>query len=256
MKENDMFETSVIKARAVASPRRIGFLSASIGFHSFAAFAAVVLSVQATSFPTNAPNQLSVLMPSMPIDMRPPQGTETARPKPQAAVAPQKAQTAPPDAAPAVVPDNVMPAQSSSVATDTSATPGPAGPSGDGTGTRGVPWGDPNVVDIGQPLPTEPQPSVGPLTPGGEVRAATVLHRVEPVYPMVAVKTGMSGVVRLHCVIDRNGRPREVEVVSSTFTAFNQPALDAMQRWTFAPGTLRGQPVDTYFELTITFHIR
>jgi protein TonB len=66
----------------------------------------------------------------------------------------------------------------------------------------------------------------------------------------------MSGTVRLHCVIDRNGRPREAEVVSSTFNVFDQPALDALQRWTFAPGTLRGQPVDTYFELTIRFTLR
>jgi hypothetical protein len=32
--------------------------------------------------------------------------------------------------------------------------------------------------------------------------------------------------------------------------------LDALQQWTFAPGTLHGQPVDTYFELTITFTTR
>jgi hypothetical protein len=34
---------------------------------------------------------------------------------------------------------------------------------------------------------------------------------------------------------------------------FNQPVIDALRQWTFAPGTLHGSPVDTYFELTITF---
>ena len=31
---------------------------------------------------------------------------------------------------------------------------------------------------------------------------------------------------------------------------------DAVERWTFAPGTLRGQSVETYFELTVTFKSR
>jgi TonB family protein len=41
----------------------------------------------------------------------------------------------------------------------------------------------------------------------------------------------------------------------STFAAFNQPAIDAVTHWRFAPGTYRGQVVDTYFELTIRFKL-
>lgn len=141
-----MFETSVIRARSVAAPRRIGFLSASIGFHSFAALAAVVLSVQATSFPTNAPNQFAVLLPSVPIVIPPPLGTPDAKPKPPA---PQPQSTlqqqpaVPRDAAPNIIP-NAVPTVPSNASTDTSG-PGSGAPSGPSDVGIGVPWGDPKT---------------------------------------------------------------------------------------------------------------
>jgi TonB family protein len=60
----------------------------------------------------------------------------------------------------------------------------------------------------------------------------------------------------LQCVIDKSGRIRDVHVVNSTFSAFEQPAIDAVQQWLFAPGTLKGEPVDTIFELTVKFLVK
>jgi protein TonB len=249
-----MFETSVINERAIAVPRKAGVLSMSIAFHSLVAAAALTMSIQSWSFPADAPRQMAMFQMTPVVDL--PKGNPDAprnqQPKPPQPQPAQHAQTAPqlpqPDTAPTQIPSNTTPVAS----TDT------AGPgNGDGhdtSGQWGVKDGNENVIDIGQPLVQVPvaTPS-GPLVPGGDVRAARVLSRVEPKYPGLAIKTRTPGVVKVQCVIDKDGKVSNPQIVSSTFVVFNQPVLDALRQWTFAPGTLHGQPVDTYFELTITF---
>ena len=66
----------------------------------------------------------------------------------------------------------------------------------------------------------------------------------------------ISGSVVVECVIDKSGHIRDVHVAHSTFGAFEQPAVDAVQQWLFTPGTLNGQPVDTIFQLTVQFVVR
>ena len=128
---------------------------------------------------------------------------------------------------------------------------------------------EPTSSDVGLPIGSkigigdEPPSSTvaapdaaGPLPIANGVKAPTVIRRVEPIYPMVALRARMNGSVVLQCIIDKSGRIRDVHVMSSTFAAFEQPAIDAVQQWLFAPGTLKGQPVDTIFELTVKFQVR
>ena len=133
-------------------------------------------------------------------------------------------------------------------------------PSGGETGTGepggghplGMPSGIGNDPGVGVGTPGQS----GPHIPGGEVRAAKVLRRVEPRYPSALVPARKTAVVTVRCVIDRNGRIRDPQVITSSWAPFNQSVLDAVQQWTFAPGTLRGEPVDTWFELTVRFEVR
>jgi TonB family protein len=62
--------------------------------------------------------------------------------------------------------------------------------------------------------------------------------------------------VIVECIIDKTGHIRDAHVVGSNFGAFERPALDAVQQWLFAPGTLHGEPVDTIFDLTVKFEVR
>ena len=250
-----MFETSVVRAGAIAAPRRGGVLTMSIAFHSLVAAAAVAMSIQTGSFPPDAPRQMEILMPVAPPPPMPrgnPDAQRNPTPKPPAAQPqPQHAQTAPAqpqrDVTPNVIPNDVP-------AVGPTDTAGPNTGSGNNSGPWGVPDGDPNAVDIGQPLVQTPAAApTGPLVAVGDVHAARVLSRVEPKYPALALRGKMGGVVRVHCIIDKNGNISDPEIVSSSFQPFNQPVLDALRQWTFAPGTLHGTPVDTYFELTITF---
>jgi len=249
-----MFETSVVNARAIAAPAKAGVLSMSLAFHTLAAAAAITMSVQSWSFPVDAPRQMAMFQMTPVVDL--PKGNPNAprdqQPKPPQQQPAQRAQTAPQlpqqETTPTQIPSNTTPVAS----TDT-AGPG-TGEGRDTSGQWGVPDGSDHGIDIGQPVDQTPvaTPS-GPLTPGGDVRSARVLSRVEPRYPGVAVKGRIAGVVKVQCVIGKDGRISNPEIISSSFPLFNQPVIDALRQWTFAPGTLHGQPVDTYFELTITF---
>jgi len=251
-----MFETSVVNARAIAAPRKAGVFSVSLALHSLAATAVVVLSVQSTTLPKHAPNMMETFQQVMPVaDVPLPRGNPNApreqpqQPQQQAA---QRAQTAPAVPTPETVP-NTIPNSVPTVGTDTA---GPTTTGGPATGEKwGVPDGDPNAIDLGQKIVQTPTVAVptGPLVPVGDVKAARVLSRVEPSYPRVALAGHIGGVVKVHCIIDKNGQLSDPEIVFSSFPAFNQPVVDALRRWTFAPGSLHGQAVDTYFELTITF---
>jgi protein TonB len=142
---------------------------------------------------------------------------------------------------------NVPQAASSDVGPATSTTTGSS--SATGTGDLNSVGGDQEAVG------TTAVPDTV-FRPGADVKPAVVLYRVEPVYPRATLVARMGGTVVLKCIIDKNGNIRDAEVVTSSFAAFNGPALDALQHWRFAPGSLHGKAVDTWFELTIRFQPR
>jgi len=237
-----MFETAVVRARA--GDRRYGFLSLSLAVHTAAVAAVIATSVASTSLPIEAPKQMMpvYLVPALTIP--PALGTPdaAARPKP----APTTAAPAAPlvVTAPSTIPSTLAPA--APPATEVTGT-------GSSETTVGVPWG--SSTGIGTDAPPAPD-AAGPLVPGGAVKAPIVIRRVEPLYPRLALQARMNGSVVLQCVIDKTGHIRDVRVVTSTFGAFEQPAIDAVQQWLFAPGTLNGQAVDTIFELRVRFRVR
>jgi len=101
---------------------------------------------------------------------------------------------------------------------------------------------------------TDAKPDV-PLRVGGDVKAPVVINRVEPVYPEVARKARISGIVIVECIIDKNGNVTNVQVLKPLPFGLDQAAVDAVKRWKFKPGTLNGQPVDVIFNLTVNFKL-
>ncbi|HKO01326.1 MAG TPA: TonB family protein [Thermoanaerobaculia bacterium] len=254
-----MFETSVVATAGASRPQhRAVLLTASVGVHTFIVVAAIAAGIQSISFPTTAPNQTEAFTPVIPVVI--PSGGGGAQrapepPHPQAAARPPQ-QTAPAQqTAPQMVPDAIPNVAATSTADIGVGPAGPAGPAGPG---------DPNAIGIG-PGPAGPSIGVGPATAevpdvifhaGADVKSAVVISRVAPAYPPIPLRMHMNGVVTVHCVIDRNGRIRDAEVVHTSSPLFNESALSAVKQWTFAPGTMHGTAVDTYFELTVTFSVK
>lgn len=249
-----MFETSVVQARV--AQRRYSLLSVSLAAHSLVIIAVLAASIASISFPKAPPNEIRMIYQEAPPPPPP------AAPRP---VTPQPVQAHPATSVPSVIPHaaltpmpltpskipDTIPTVPLSSSNDVATTAGNSSTPGTGTG-----GGDPNSVDTGQQVVNNTPAADTVFHPGAEVKPAVVVYRVEPEYPRSALTARMSGTVVLKCIVDKNGNVRDAEVVTSSFGAFDGPALNALQRWRFSPGVLHGKPVDTWFELTIRFQPR
>jgi len=248
-----MFETSVVRVQARAADRRLGLLTLSVIAHAAIIIAVVAAGLASVSMPNQAPPQMTIpVFDRVPPALGTPDAKPAAKPPAQQQPQTQRAPVSQVVTAPTVVPPTVEPTSASTSTGSDEQTTG----TGD-TGQPGVPWGSPVGVGDGPPATSTvvPEPT-GPLVAGvGDVKSPIVLKRVAPPYPRLAQTAHLSGFVIVECIIDKTGVVRDAKVVKSTSTMFDQAALDAVQQWQFAPGSLYGKPVDTIFDLTVTFTI-
>jgi len=64
-----------------------------------------------------------------------------------------------------------------------------------------------------------------------------------PTYPFSMKREGLSASVLVEFIVDVEGRVREIIVVDSTHTAFNDAAIVGVGRWKFKPGVKAGRKV-------------
>jgi len=85
------------------------------------------------------------------------------------------------------------------------------------------------------------------------IQFATLIHRVEPRYPALAIQTHRPGHVELRAIIATDGTIQSLQVVRGD-PLFYQSALDAVGQWRYRPTILNGQPVeiDTYITVEYT----
>jgi protein TonB len=68
------------------------------------------------------------------------------------------------------------------------------------------------------------------------------IKRVEPEYPIDAVRSGTQGFVELEFTVDANGKVTSVSVVNARPSrTFEKAAVSAVKQWQFAPGGGRGK---------------
>ncbi len=109
------------------------------------------------------------------------------------------------------------------------------------------------IGGMGAPPPPKPKQS-GPLRVGGNVQAAKIINRVQPVYPPLARQTRISGTVRLHAIISKDGSIQQLEVVSG-HPLLQQAALDAVRQWRYQPTLLNGDPVEVDTTIDVIFSL-
>ena len=102
---------------------------------------------------------------------------------------------------------------------------------------------------------TAPPPPTAPLRVGGDVKAPIKISSVDPVYPEVARKARISGIVIVECTIDKSGNVTNVQVLKPLPFGLDAAAVEAVKKWKFRPGTLNGQPVDVLYNLTVNFKL-
>jgi TonB family protein len=115
---------------------------------------------------------------------------------------------------------------------------------------------DCSSLGLGQPPSSGPQrsPLSAPLRVGGNVMAAKAIWKLPPVYPREARKEGISGTVLLHTIIGKDGRIKQLEVVSGP-PALRDAAIDAVRQWRYKPTLLNGDPVEVDTTIDVIFQL-
>jgi periplasmic protein TonB len=102
--------------------------------------------------------------------------------------------------------------------------------------------------------PPPPKPTQSRIRQGGAVTAASLINRVQPNYPPLARQTRISGTVRLHAIISKDGTVQQLEVLSG-HPLLVQAALDAVRQWRYRPTTLNGEPVEVDTTIDVIFSL-
>ena len=85
--------------------------------------------------------------------------------------------------------------------------------------------------------------------------AARIISSGAPRYPTLARQTRVSGTVRLHAIIGKDGSVQKLELISG-HPLLVQSALDAVRQWRYQPTLLNGEPalVDTTVEVIFSLN--
>jgi periplasmic protein TonB len=102
--------------------------------------------------------------------------------------------------------------------------------------------------------PPPPRPTQQRIRQGGQVQAAKLTNKVQPLYPPLARQTRISGTVRLHAIIAKNGTVEQLEVISG-HPLLVQAALDAVRQWKYQPTTLNGEAVEVDTTIDVIFSL-
>ena len=120
---------------------------------------------------------------------------------------------------------------------------GSPGPGGEGPGPPGLPGGSGDG-----PATAVPER----VRVGGHIEAPRKIRHVDPLYPELARRAGVTGMVILECVIDRDGKVDRV-VVLRGHPLLDAAAVDAVRQWTYRPTLLNGVPVEVVMTVTVRF---
>jgi len=86
----------------------------------------------------------------------------------------------------------------------------------------------------------------------GTIEPALLVHRVEPIYPRLAIQTRHEGSVELRAVISTDGSIQSLELISGD-PLLIQSALAAVREWRYRPTILNGQPVEVDTHITVVY---
>ena len=117
----------------------------------------------------------------------------------------------------------------------------------------GVPGGVVGGVVGGLPE-APPPPVVRPLRAGVDVREPRKVRSVAPVYPDLAVKARVEGLVILEAQVDARGRVVEVNVLRGN-PLLTDAAVEAVRQWVYTPTLINGVPVPVVMTVTVTFRL-
>jgi len=107
---------------------------------------------------------------------------------------------------------------------------------------------DDNTVQVMGPV-HEAAPKVVHISSWAE---GNLVHRVQPVYPKIAIQARIQGPVQLQAIISKTGTIEHLTALGGP-PMLIQAAKDAVQQWRYRPYLLNGEPIEVETEVTVNF---
>lgn len=103
------------------------------------------------------------------------------------------------------------------------------------------------------PAPPPPPPSRQPIRIAA-LEPSKLIFKVNPVYPVLAVKAHVQGNVILEAVVDEEGNVSKLKVLSG-HPLLVDAAVQAVMQWKYSPTVLSGEPVSVIATVTVIFRL-
>jgi protein TonB len=237
---HDLFR-DVTDSRPRAGRATGGTLAASIVAHAVILAAVIVVPLLATDALPTLADSVGVFRPDAlpPPDPPAPAITRTRAANPQVTR----------NAAPVEPPDEIRAEGPRSSPADYSIGDVISTPDGDIGGVIG---------GTGTAVPQPPQPPLPPAQRPVRLSAYEMprkIHDVAPLYPELAQRARVEGVVIIEAVIAVDGTVRDARVLRSV-ALLDRAALDAVKQWRYAPTRLNGVAVPVIVTVTVQFRLQ
>ncbi len=234
-------DPAVRRRRGIAVP-------VSLALHAAAAVAIVVVPLLLSdSLPEPGGGIRAFFAEPIAAPPPPPPPPPAARAAAVAPVAPKAREAAPAGfVAPIEVPTEIRPEESLDLGGIEGGMPG--GVEG------GVPGGVVGGVVGGLPDAPPPPPAKA-VRVGGDIREPRKVVDVDPVYPDLALKAGVQGIVIIEATLDARGRVVNATVLRGV-PMLDEAALEAVRRWVYTPTLLGGVPTPVIMTVTVRFRLK
>jgi TonB family protein len=90
---------------------------------------------------------------------------------------------------------------------------------------------------------------------GGGVSAPSVIYKRDPEYTKEALRAKLEGTVTLNIVVDKEGTPRNIQIVQPLGLGLDEKAIETVSQWKFRPGQKDGQPVNVAAMIKVSFKL-
>ena len=118
----------------------------------------------------------------------------------------------------------------------------------------GVPGGVVGGVVGGLP-DAPPAPPVKAVRVGGDIHEPRKVLDVAPVYPDIAMKAGVQGIVIIEATLDARGRVVNATVLRGV-PVLDEAALEAVRKWVYTPTLVDGVPTPIILTVTVNFRFQ
>jgi periplasmic protein TonB len=120
-------------------------------------------------------------------------------------------------------------------------------------GGTGDPQGsNPLFGSVGSALSAIAPPPAAHAPRTSVMMEGNLIHRVQPVYPPLAIQARIQGSVVLRAMISREGTIENLQLISG-HSILVRAAMEAVRQWRYRPYSLNREPVEVETQVTVNF---